>query len=72
MNTAVLTRYEIDVEDVEYLRHGNKRLLARLYKPRGKGPFPRHHRPARGAPGARRDRTRRCCKRVKHWQGTAW
>jgi acetyl esterase/lipase len=40
MNTAVLTRYEIDVEDVEYLRHGNKPLLARLYKPRGKGPFP--------------------------------
>src|SRR4029453_546215 len=40
MTTAVLARYEIDVEDVEYLRHGSKPLLARLYQPRGKGPFP--------------------------------
>jgi acetyl esterase len=32
--------YEIDVEDVEYLRHGDKPLLARLFKPRGQGPFP--------------------------------
>jgi acetyl esterase len=40
MTTATLTRYEIDIEDVEYLRHGNTPLLARLYKPRGTGPFP--------------------------------
>lgn len=40
MTTAELTRYEIDVTDVEYLRHGDKPLLARLYKPRGTGPFP--------------------------------
>ena len=40
MNTAAITRYEIDVEDVEYLRHGDKPLLARVYKPRGTGPFP--------------------------------
>lgn len=40
MTTATLTRYEIDVEDVEYLRHGMKPLLARIYKPRGTGPFP--------------------------------
>jgi len=40
MNTATLTRYEITVEDVEYIRHGNKPLLARVYKPRGTGPFP--------------------------------
>jgi len=40
MNTAVEARYEIDVEDVEYLRHGDKALLARIYKPRGTGPFP--------------------------------
>lgn len=40
MTTATLTRHEIDVEDVEYLRHGNKPLLARIYKPRGTGPFP--------------------------------
>jgi acetyl esterase/lipase len=32
--------YEIDVEDVEYLRHGDSALLARLFKPRGQGPFP--------------------------------
>ena len=32
--------YEIDVEDVEYLRHGDVPLLARLFKPRGVGPFP--------------------------------
>ncbi|HKM99519.1 MAG TPA: alpha/beta hydrolase [Candidatus Binataceae bacterium] len=31
---------EIDVEDVEYLRHGDTALLARLFKPRGQGPFP--------------------------------
>ena len=40
MTTDVLNRYEIDVEDVEYLRHGAKPLLARLFKPRGAGPFP--------------------------------
>jgi acetyl esterase/lipase len=32
--------YEIQVEDVEYLRHGDRPLLARLYKPQGAGPFP--------------------------------
>lgn len=32
--------YEIDVEDVEYLRHGATPMLARLFKPKGKGPFP--------------------------------
>src|SRR6185295_42801 len=31
---------EIDVEDIEYLRHGDKPLLARLFKPKGAGPFP--------------------------------
>lgn len=40
MTTAELTRYEIDVTDVEYIRHGTKPYLARVYKPRGKGPFP--------------------------------
>jgi acetyl esterase/lipase len=40
MNTTTATRYEIDVEDVEYVRHGAKPLLARIYKPRGAGPFP--------------------------------
>ena len=42
MTTAVLdaTTQEFAVEDVEYLRHGNKPLLARVFRPRGKGPFP--------------------------------
>jgi acetyl esterase/lipase len=31
---------DITIEDVEYLRHGGKPLLARLYRPRGEGPFP--------------------------------
>jgi acetyl esterase len=34
------TTYELDVKDVEYVRHGDKPLLARLFKPRGSGPFP--------------------------------
>ena len=40
MTEAVLSSYEIDVRDVEYLRHGDKPLLARIYAPRGDGPFP--------------------------------
>jgi len=32
--------YEVGVEDVEYLRHGDQPLLARMFKPRGAGPFP--------------------------------
>ena len=32
--------HQIDIEDVEYLRHGDKPLLARVFKPRGRGPFP--------------------------------
>ena len=32
--------FELDVEDVEHLRHADKPLLARLLKPRGTGPFP--------------------------------
>jgi acetyl esterase/lipase len=32
--------YEIDVEDVEYRRDGATALLARLYRPKGSGPFP--------------------------------
>jgi acetyl esterase len=34
------TTYQFDVEDVEYLRHGDAPLLARVFKPRGEGPFP--------------------------------
>src|SRR5438132_10572866 len=44
MTTAILdtktpTR-AFDVEDVEYLRHGDQPLMARVFKPRGEGPFP--------------------------------
>src|SRR5258706_6847747 len=40
MTTTELTSYAIDVSDIEYLRHGDQPLLARVYKPRGAGPFP--------------------------------
>lgn len=33
-------RYEINVEDVEYNRHGGTPQLMRLYRPQGAGPFP--------------------------------
>jgi len=32
--------HQFDVQDIEYLRHGDKPLLAKVYKPRGEGPFP--------------------------------
>ena len=32
--------YDIDIADVEYLRHRDTPLLARVFKPRGNGPFP--------------------------------
>ena len=32
--------YEFTTEDLEYLRHGDRGLKLRLYKPRGAGPFP--------------------------------
>ncbi|MBV9374552.1 MAG: alpha/beta hydrolase [Alphaproteobacteria bacterium] len=32
--------HEFTTEDVEYIRHGDTRLIARLYKPKGEGPFP--------------------------------
>ncbi|MBS0244550.1 MAG: alpha/beta hydrolase [Proteobacteria bacterium] len=32
--------YEIDVEDIPYVSHHGKAYLARLYKPKGAGPFP--------------------------------
>jgi acetyl esterase/lipase len=40
MTATARKTYDIDSEDVEYLRHGDQPLLARLFKPRGKGPFP--------------------------------
>ena len=42
MTTAILDvkTHEFDVEDLAYLRHGDKPLLARVFRPRGEGPFP--------------------------------
>ena len=40
MTTQAPAGYEIDVKDVEYLRHGDRPLLARMFLPRGTGPFP--------------------------------
>ncbi len=40
MATGTRTTYEVQIEDVEYLRHGDKPFLARLFKPQGNGPFP--------------------------------
>ena len=40
MTIGTQTIYEVKIEDVEYLRHGDKPFLARLFKPQGSGPFP--------------------------------
>jgi acetyl esterase len=41
MTTATLDApANYDVKDVEYLRHGDKPLLARIFTPHGPGPFP--------------------------------
>src|SRR5262249_32650658 len=51
--------YEITIEDVEYLRHGGTPLLARLYRPKGAGPFPTMpglHGGAGGRGGSPRDK----------------
>src|SRR5262245_66688913 len=40
MAISTRTTYAVDIEDVEYLRHGDKPLLARLFKRVGTGPFP--------------------------------
>jgi acetyl esterase/lipase len=38
--SKVKMSYDIEVEDIEYIRHGATPLLARLYWPQGPGPFP--------------------------------
>jgi acetyl esterase len=40
MDTRSEQSYETTVTDVEYASHGGKPLLARIYRPVGKGPFP--------------------------------
>src|ERR1043166_9282990 len=37
---AIAARFEIEVRDLEYCRHRDAALLARLYRPKGRGPFP--------------------------------
>jgi len=37
---AIPARFEVEVRDMEYCRHGDGPLLARLYLPKGHGPFP--------------------------------
>ncbi len=32
--------YGVDVEEIEYLRHGDTPFFARVFRPRGEGPFP--------------------------------
>ena len=34
------TTYGVNIQNVEYLRHGDAPLLARVFQPRGPGPFP--------------------------------
>lgn len=40
VTNKLATTHEVDIEDVEYLHHGDTPLLARLFRPRGIGPFP--------------------------------
>ena len=40
MTISKQTTYAVQIEDVEYLRHGDKVFQARLFKPQGDGPFP--------------------------------
>lgn len=37
---AIPARFEVETRDIEFLRHGDSPLLARLYRPKGDGPFP--------------------------------
>ncbi|MGH7817221.1 MAG: alpha/beta hydrolase, partial [Candidatus Binatia bacterium] len=40
MQAVALTNHDLEIEDVEYIRHGDKPFLLRLFKPSGQGPFP--------------------------------
>jgi acetyl esterase/lipase len=31
--------YQVQIKNIEYLRHGDRKLMATLYQPEGKGPF---------------------------------
>ena len=47
MTSSTRTTYEVKIEDVEYLRHGDKPFLARLFRPQGERTFPGNGRTAR-------------------------
>ena len=40
MTLSKQTTYAVQIEDVEYLRHGDNPFQAKLFKPQGDGPFP--------------------------------
>ncbi|MFM9971806.1 MAG: alpha/beta hydrolase [Burkholderiales bacterium] len=40
MSSTATKNYAFDMQDIEYLRHGDEPLLARWFQPRGDGPFP--------------------------------
>ncbi len=40
MATHVQDIYEVEIEEVAYLRHGETDYLARIFRPQGAGPFP--------------------------------
>lgn len=40
MQSIPIATYDVQTEDVVYLRHGDKDFPARIYKPSGDGPFP--------------------------------
>ena len=40
MKAEAIANYDLNIEDLEYLRHGDIPLLARLFRPRGAGTFP--------------------------------
>ncbi len=40
MADQIAAAHPLVIQDIEYLRHGEQGLLARLYRPEGSGPFP--------------------------------
>src|SRR5687767_15746598 len=40
MTPSTPGNHQIDIEEVEYVRHGDQGQIARLFKPRGGGPYP--------------------------------
>jgi acetyl esterase/lipase len=37
---AIPARFEVETRDIEFLEYGGAKLMARLYRPKGPGPFP--------------------------------